>query len=290
MSSRSVAVNAGSWTPDVEVTTAVENGKNSDDARSEKASFVTLQEVHTHYRASGHQPPTASLFKTTAESNIIAPTPKTPRHHLTEQESRLCREALLSERHKRRIRRTEQKSGSDGAGQTKAKKATRKKAAKRTAADMEVAQYKGLYIPSASAQLADTAGEKEGSTIAEVKETMVLETTAIAVAIHRAATLTEQESRLCREALLSERHERRIRRTEQKSGSDGAGQTKAKKATRKKAAKRTAADMEVAQYKGLYIPSASAQLADTAGEKEGSTIAEVKETMVLETTAIAVAM
>ncbi|KAI9981214.1 hypothetical protein PInf_008859 [Phytophthora infestans] len=103
--------------------------------------------------------------------------------HLTEQESRLCREALLSERHERRIRRTEQKSGSDGAGQTKAKKATRKKAAKRTAADMEVAQYKGLYIPSASAQLADTAGEKEGSTIAEVKETMVLETTAIAVAM-----------------------------------------------------------------------------------------------------------
>ncbi|KAI9991196.1 hypothetical protein PInf_018828 [Phytophthora infestans] len=115
---------------------------------------------------------------------MVAPTPKTPRHHLTEQERRLCREALLSERHERRIRRTEQKSGSDGAWQTKAKKATKKKAAKRTTADMEVAQYKGLYIPSASAQVADTAGEKEGSrnqTIAEAKET--IETTAIADAM-----------------------------------------------------------------------------------------------------------
>ncbi|KAI9980837.1 hypothetical protein PInf_010170 [Phytophthora infestans] len=115
---------------------------------------------------------------------MVAPTPKTPRHHLTEQERRLCREALLSERHERRIRRTEQKSGSDGAWQTKAKKATKKKAAKRTTADMEVAQYNGLYIPSASAQVADTAGEKEGSrnqTIAEAKET--IETTAIADAM-----------------------------------------------------------------------------------------------------------
>ncbi|KAI9999290.1 hypothetical protein PInf_004125 [Phytophthora infestans] len=102
---------------------------------------------------------------------------------------------------------------------------------------------------------------------------------------------TPLEGRLCREALLSERHERRCRRTEQKSSSDGAGQTKAKKATRKKAAKRTAADMEVVQYKGFYIPSASAQLAYTAGEKEGSrnqTITETKET--IETTAIADAM
>ncbi|KAI9983724.1 hypothetical protein PInf_007791 [Phytophthora infestans] len=105
---------------------------------------------------------------------MVAPTPKTPRHHLTEQERRLCREALLSERHERRIRRTEQKSGSDGAGQTKAKKATKKKAAKRTTADMEVAH----------AQIADTAGEKEGSrnqTIAEAKET--IETTAMADAM-----------------------------------------------------------------------------------------------------------
>ncbi|KAI9980197.1 hypothetical protein PInf_026682 [Phytophthora infestans] len=48
---------------------------------------------------------------------------------------------------------------------------------------MEVAQCKGLYIPSASAQLADTACEKEGSrnqTIVEAKETMIPETTAIA--------------------------------------------------------------------------------------------------------------
>ncbi|KAI9994692.1 hypothetical protein PInf_011519 [Phytophthora infestans] len=104
---------------------------------------------------------------------MVAPTHKTPRHHLTEQKSGLCREALLSERHERRIRRTEQKSGSDGAGQTKAKKATRKKAANRTSADKEVSQYK------ASAQLADTVGDKEGSrnqTIAEAKETMALET------------------------------------------------------------------------------------------------------------------
>ncbi|KAI9994710.1 hypothetical protein PInf_011541 [Phytophthora infestans] len=122
----------------------------------------------------------------TAESNMVSPTHKTPIHHLTEQESRLGREALLSERHELHLRRTEQKSGSHGAGQTKAKKATSKKAAKRTTADMEVAQYKGLYIPSARAQHADTAGEKEGSrnqTIAEAKETLVLAPTAIADAM-----------------------------------------------------------------------------------------------------------
>ncbi|KAI9980011.1 hypothetical protein PInf_026943 [Phytophthora infestans] len=135
---------------------------------------------------------------------MVAPTPKTLRHHLTEQERRLCREALLSERHERRIRRTEQKSGSDGAGQTKAKKATKKKAAKRTKADMEVAQYKGLYTPSASAQVADTAGETEGSrnqTIAEAKET--IETTAIADAMEVEADHETEVTEVVADIILS---------------------------------------------------------------------------------------
>ncbi|KAI9982492.1 hypothetical protein PInf_008447 [Phytophthora infestans] len=121
---------------------------------------------------------------------MAAPTPKTPRHHLTEQERRLCREALLSERHERRIRRTEQRSGSDGAWQTKAKKATKKKAAKRTTADI--------------AQVADTAGEKEGSrnqTIAEAKET--IETTAIADAMEVEADHETEVTEVVADMVLS---------------------------------------------------------------------------------------
>ncbi|KAI9990992.1 hypothetical protein PInf_018610 [Phytophthora infestans] len=108
---------------------------------------------------------------------MVAPTPKTPRQHRTKQESRLCRGAL-----------------------TKAKKVTRKKAAKRTAADMEVAQY----IPSASAQLADTAGEKESSrnqTIAEAKET--IETTAIADAMEVVADYETEVTEVVADMVLS---------------------------------------------------------------------------------------
>nr|KAE8942492.1 hypothetical protein PF009_g7753 [Phytophthora fragariae] len=68
---------------------------------------------------------------------MVAPTPKTPRHQLTEQEQRLCREALLSLRHERRIRRAQQKDGGDGDATGKNKKASRKKSAKHTTPAME---------------------------------------------------------------------------------------------------------------------------------------------------------
>ncbi|KAE9037238.1 hypothetical protein PR003_g6698 [Phytophthora rubi] len=71
---------------------------------------------------------------------MVAPTPKTPRHQLTEQEQRLCREALLSLLHEKRIRRAQQKDGGDGDATGKNKKASRKKTTKHTTPAMEVAQ------------------------------------------------------------------------------------------------------------------------------------------------------
>ncbi|KAE8883709.1 hypothetical protein PF005_g1795 [Phytophthora fragariae] len=71
---------------------------------------------------------------------MVAPTPKAPRYQLTEQERRLLREALLSEHHGRRIRRSKQKESNEGVGRTK--KATRKKPAKQTSPAMEVAESK----------------------------------------------------------------------------------------------------------------------------------------------------
>ncbi|KAE8906057.1 hypothetical protein PF003_g9526 [Phytophthora fragariae] len=44
---------------------------------------------------------------------MVAPVGKSPRHQLTEEERRLCREALLSERHARRVRRAQQKGPDD---------------------------------------------------------------------------------------------------------------------------------------------------------------------------------
>ncbi|KAE9168063.1 hypothetical protein PF004_g28617 [Phytophthora fragariae] len=73
---------------------------------------------------------------------MVAPMPKTPRHQLTEQEQQLCREALLSLRHERRIRRAQQKNASGGDATGKNKKASRKKPAKHTTPAMEVAQSK----------------------------------------------------------------------------------------------------------------------------------------------------
>nr|KAE8949495.1 hypothetical protein PF009_g951 [Phytophthora fragariae] len=73
---------------------------------------------------------------------MVAPMPKTPRHQLTEQEQQLCREALLSLRHERRIRRAQQKNGGGGDATGKNKKASRKKPAKHTTPAMEVAQSK----------------------------------------------------------------------------------------------------------------------------------------------------
>ncbi|KAE9321523.1 hypothetical protein PF001_g4860 [Phytophthora fragariae] len=56
---------------------------------------------------------------------MVAPAGKSPRHTLTEQERHRCLEALLSERHARRIRRADDKNSSVAQG--KQKKATAKK-------------------------------------------------------------------------------------------------------------------------------------------------------------------
>ncbi|KAE9018675.1 hypothetical protein PR003_g17676 [Phytophthora rubi] len=50
---------------------------------------------------------------------MVAPAGKSPRHTLTEQERQRCLEALLSERHARRIRRAEDKNSSVAQGKQK---------------------------------------------------------------------------------------------------------------------------------------------------------------------------
>ncbi|KAE9104934.1 hypothetical protein PF005_g22673 [Phytophthora fragariae] len=89
---------------------------------------------------------------------MVAPTPKAPRYQLTEQERRLLHEALLSERHGRRIRRAEQKESNEGAGRTK--KATRKKPAKHTSPAMEVAESKRVPPPEPTPGPASPAATK----------------------------------------------------------------------------------------------------------------------------------
>ncbi|KAE9276473.1 hypothetical protein PF001_g26113 [Phytophthora fragariae] len=88
---------------------------------------------------------------------MVAPTPKTPRHQLTEQEQRLCREALLSLRHERRIRRAQQKDGGDGDATGKNKKASRKKSAKHTTPAME----RGHSCTSTQYQLVPTSSGRQ---------------------------------------------------------------------------------------------------------------------------------
>ncbi|KAE8984852.1 hypothetical protein PR003_g9192 [Phytophthora rubi] len=87
---------------------------------------------------------------------MVAPTPKAPRYTLSEKERLICREALLSERHERRIRRAGQKDSVEGVA--KMKKATRKKAAKHTTPGMEIAESKGTE-PSAEAALRTITAE-----------------------------------------------------------------------------------------------------------------------------------
>ncbi|KAG1684701.1 hypothetical protein DVH05_010585 [Phytophthora capsici] len=72
---------------------------------------------------------------------MAAPTGQAPRQTLTEDVRRRCLEGMLSDRHKRRIRRAD---GKTSAGASYQKKGSRKKPAKRTTPAMEVAQSKGL--------------------------------------------------------------------------------------------------------------------------------------------------
>ncbi|ETK70676.1 hypothetical protein L915_21997 [Phytophthora nicotianae] len=87
---------------------------------------------------------------------MVSPTPKALRYQLTAHERQLCHEALLNDRHERRIRRDEQKD---------TKKAAKKKAAKHTTPAME--------IPHAGGEAAADAKEKTstGRATAEDKET-----------------------------------------------------------------------------------------------------------------------
>ncbi|GMF44729.1 unnamed protein product [Phytophthora fragariaefolia] len=86
---------------------------------------------------------------------MVTPTPKTPRQQLTEAERRLCLEALLSDRHARRIRRAQQKDVGHK------KKASRKAPAKRTTPAMEFAQSKGPNPSVDAATRADIAEAKD---------------------------------------------------------------------------------------------------------------------------------
>ncbi|POM77236.1 Pleiotropic drug resistance protein [Phytophthora palmivora] len=67
---------------------------------------------------------------------------KTPRYELTDRERQQCLEALLSDRHARRLRRAEEKDINQGGDKKITKKGTRKRAVKHTTAVMEIAESK----------------------------------------------------------------------------------------------------------------------------------------------------
>ncbi|KAG2801594.1 hypothetical protein PC129_g18958 [Phytophthora cactorum] len=99
--------------------------------------------------------------------------------------------------------------------------------------------------------------------------------------------LTAKDRQLCRETLLSDRHERRIRCAEQKDRNPGALQ---KKTTRKKAAKLTTTTMEIPRSKRKRHQQACACGGATAEAKETRpTIAatESKETATAREPAVA---
>ncbi|KAE8889564.1 hypothetical protein PF003_g26454 [Phytophthora fragariae] len=105
---------------------------------------------------------------------MVTPAGKSPRHTLTEQERQRCLEALLSERHARRIRRA----------QGKQKKAATKRAAKHTTPAMERAESKGASAPTETAEQANIAEAKEGAAndaAAEAKESTAEAATETAV-------------------------------------------------------------------------------------------------------------
>jgi hypothetical protein len=88
-------------------------------------------------RTSGSQQSPHSS-KRREESKMVGGTGKQPQRKLTEQEQRLCREALLSDRHARRLRRAASKTKSRGADGQRQKKRSRKEGAKCTTAAMAV--------------------------------------------------------------------------------------------------------------------------------------------------------
>lgn len=103
---------------------------------------------------------------------MIGSTGKTPCHKLTEQERRQALEAMLSERHERRIRRAEQKEdGAGGIKDKKKKKRTRKKAAKHTTASMEITESKDTTGAVKSAEIVATAEVKKATVAEETAET-----------------------------------------------------------------------------------------------------------------------
>ncbi|EGZ20077.1 hypothetical protein PHYSODRAFT_264493 [Phytophthora sojae] len=100
---------------------------------------------------------------------MVGASGKTPRYELTARERQLYLEGLLSERHARRVRRAQEK-GAQGGGKTKrAKKATRKRAAKHTTAAMET---RSVGVSMAAAEAKVTPQNDEPARVAdEAKET-----------------------------------------------------------------------------------------------------------------------
>ncbi|KAE8905111.1 hypothetical protein PF003_g10945 [Phytophthora fragariae] len=107
---------------------------------------------------------------------MVGPAGNPPRHQLTEHERRLCLEALLSDRHERRDRRAQQKTG-DGVGATAM-------AAKRTTAAMEVAEAKG---DAPARPRAEGKEEASATAAAEAKQTATKKKGAIASRKKKAA-------------------------------------------------------------------------------------------------------
>ncbi|KAG2826475.1 hypothetical protein PC129_g5663 [Phytophthora cactorum] len=122
---------------------------------------------------------------------MVAPTPKFPRYQLTAQERQLCREAILSDRHERRVRRAELKDDTQRAPQ---KKATRKKAAM---AAMDIPQSKKGRAPPVSVGGVVTADAKKAvvtQATPEAKETLEAKETVEAKEITEAVATTQQPS------------------------------------------------------------------------------------------------
>ncbi|OWZ14933.1 hypothetical protein PHMEG_00011508 [Phytophthora megakarya] len=102
---------------------------------------------------------------------MIGPAGKTPRHTLPEHEKRLWLEAMLSDRHERRLRRAERKGTT---GEANEKKKIRKKAMKLTTVAMKIAES------IMTGPVAETAG---AVAVAEAKETIAAAANAEAIEI-----------------------------------------------------------------------------------------------------------
>ncbi|KAL4157018.1 hypothetical protein PRNP1_006044 [Phytophthora ramorum] len=104
---------------------------------------------------------------------MVGGTEKQPQRKLTEQGQRLCRQAFLSNRYARRIRRAASKTKNRGAEEKRQKKETRKEGGKRTTVAMSI---RGPMEPAAGSERGAEAEAKEREAPAsEAKETDMTE-------------------------------------------------------------------------------------------------------------------